>query len=84
MTQQYLTAQEAAAQLRCHERTIRRMIGDGRLPAMLIGGRYLIDPDDLPTPAPLLVDEFAPVPRRRRPEPAGRFRQLAARIEASR
>lgn len=43
----YLTLQEAADRLRCSERTVRRYIKDGDLPAALIGGKYLISPDDL-------------------------------------
>lgn len=34
-----LTINEAAAELRVHPMTVRRMIGDGRLQALQLGGR---------------------------------------------
>jgi excisionase family DNA binding protein len=57
-----LTAAEAAEVMRCHEKTVRRMIRRGELPAVFFAGRYLIAPDDLPT-APRL--RLAPPPPRR-------------------
>lgn len=70
-----LTAQEAAAHLRCHEKTVRRMILAGKLRATRVAGRYLIDPADLPTtltprPAP-------PAPK---PGQLGEASSLARRI----
>lgn len=44
-----LTAMEAAMEMRCNEKTVRRMIGRGEIPARLIAGRWLIQPADLPT-----------------------------------
>ena len=35
-----------------HEKTVRRMIGRGDIPARLVAGRWLIDPRDLPTRLP--------------------------------
>ena len=37
-----LTTQQVAAYLRCHPRTVRRMIRDGILPARKISGEYVI------------------------------------------
>ena len=40
----HLVVHEVAAQLRCHERTVRRMIARGELAAILVAGRYLRQP----------------------------------------
>lgn len=42
MTQKYLTTDEAAAQLRLSNKTVRRMLIDGRLPGTRIAGRWRI------------------------------------------
>lgn len=78
----YLTAPEVAARLRCHERTIRRMIGRGDLPAVRVAGKWLVDEATLPAPQPMNSEPFpsSPPPRRRR-EPTGRFISLADRID---
>lgn len=65
MTGQLLTVAEVAVELRCHEKTVRRMIQRGELPARLVAGKYLIDLADLPT-------------RSTRPDPAS---VPAARVE---
>lgn len=57
----FLTTSEAADVLRCHEKTVRRHILRGDLPATFVAGRYLIDPKDLPTTLP---EPRAPRPRR--------------------
>lgn len=76
MTGRPLTTAEAAEALRCHEKTVRRMIGRGDLPAVFVGGRYLIDPADLPTSAPA-----RPAPPVRRPgAPRGRASAAARRV----
>jgi excisionase family DNA binding protein len=49
VTGKLFTAAEAAAELRCHEKTVRRMIGRGEIPARMVAGKWLIDPMDLPT-----------------------------------
>lgn len=60
-----LTTVEAAERLRCHEKTVRRMIRRGELPAEYVAGRYLIRAEDLPTaPRP------RPLPPVRRPGPS--------------
>ena len=58
----YLTAVEAAVELRCNEKTIRRMCNRGDLTGLFVAGRWLIREDDLPTSIP------------RRPAPTGRRR----------
>jgi excisionase family DNA binding protein len=75
-----LTAREAAAELRCHERTVRRMIGRGELPACLVAGRYLIARGDLPRAMTVFPDQGTPYPRPRPAKPRGRFTALAERI----
>jgi len=45
-----LTVKEAAVRLRLHPLTVRRMIADGRLPAVQLGGRgtsIRVDSDEL-------------------------------------
>lgn len=69
-----LTAPEAAAAMRCHEKTVRRMIRAGRLPAVMVAGRWLVDEADLP----LDPKRVRPV---RRPEPRGDFARLARQME---
>ncbi|HET7094267.1 MAG TPA: helix-turn-helix domain-containing protein, partial [Thermomicrobiales bacterium] len=44
---EFLTAWEAAAQLGVHERTVRRAIARGALPATKHAGVYRIAPEDL-------------------------------------
>lgn len=44
---EYLTLPEAAARLGVSHDTIRRAIKGGRLPAVLVAGRYRILADDL-------------------------------------
>jgi excisionase family DNA binding protein len=43
---EFITAQEAAARLRVHEKTIRRWIKVGTLPAVQIGRSYRIRLED--------------------------------------
>jgi excisionase family DNA binding protein len=50
--EQLLTAAEAAHELRCNEKTVRKMIGRGEIPAVMVAGRWLIRPQDLPTRMP--------------------------------
>ena len=38
----HYTAREAAEILRCHERTVRRRIGDGTIKATVVASKYLI------------------------------------------
>ena len=79
----FLTTAETAAELRCHEKTVRRMIGRGELAATCDAGRYLIDPDDLPT-APLRagVPRMPRGPRSSR-RPVGLARQIVREMEAT-
>jgi excisionase family DNA binding protein len=46
-TNPLLTVREAAARLSVNERTIRREIHAGRLPALKVAGAVRIDPDEL-------------------------------------
>lgn len=53
----HYTAREAAELLRCHERTIRRRIGDGTIKAIVVTNKYLIPGREIdaqlnPPPAP--------------------------------
>lgn len=48
---QMLTARDVADLLRCHEKTVRRMINNGDIPARMIAGKWLIHPDDAVPPA---------------------------------
>lgn len=70
-----LTARDVAHLLRCHEKTVRRMITRGQIPARMIAGRWLIHPDDaIPPPAP------APAPRTYTPTGDGPLSQAARAI----
>jgi excisionase family DNA binding protein len=79
----YYTAQEAAAVLKCNERTVRRRIGDGTLEAVTAAGKYLI-------PGRTLLAYLTPAqPRQRRHHRDDDFsvverELLADRSEASR
>lgn len=75
----YLTTSEAAERLRCHEKTVRRMIGRGEIDAVLVAGRYLIDADALPLSLPP-----RPPPPLRRPGQAGELTELARKIAGAR
>ena len=75
-----LTAQEAARVLRCHEKTVRRMLNDGRLKGVEVAGRWLIDPADLPAPGTPLR---APMQSRRRPGHPGSLTALVDAMEAA-
>lgn len=44
----YLTVPEVAAILRCHEKTVRRMIRRGEFRAEYVAGRWLVRECDLP------------------------------------
>lgn len=72
----FLTTHEAAAELRCHEKTIRRMIGRGDLRAQMVAGKYLIDPKDLPLELPP-----RPAPPRHTARKRGHFSELAASLD---
>jgi excisionase family DNA binding protein len=74
-----LTAAEAAAELRCHEKTVRRMIGRGEIEARLVAGRWLIARDALPTELPAHTLPARPRPRR----PAGHFAEIAREMDAA-
>jgi excisionase family DNA binding protein len=63
-----LTAAEAAAELRCHEKTVRRMIGRGEIEAHLVAGRWLIPPPPL---------------RHRPRKPGGHFAEIAREMDAA-
>ena len=74
-----LTAAEAAAELRCHEKTVRRMIGRGEIEAHFVAGRWLIARRALPTELPR-----RPSPRRPRPRtPGGHFAEIAREMDAA-
>lgn len=81
-----LTAAEAARRLRCHERTIRRMIGRGDVAARLVAGRWLIHPDDLDRLGFSSVAPVAPPKPRRRVQDdvARRYSRIADEIIAAR
>lgn len=74
-----LTAAEAAAELRCHEKTIRRMIGRGEIDAYLVAGRWLIAREALPTERPRPASLPRPRPRR----PGGHFAAIAREMDAA-
>ena len=75
----HLTAAEAAAELRCHEKTVRRMIGRGEIDAHFVAGRWLIAREALPTELPL-----PPAPPRPRPRaPGGHFAEIAREMDAA-
>lgn len=78
MTSRMLTAQEAAREMRCHEKTVRRMIGRGEIRGSIVAGKWLINEDDLPTRMPAR----RPGPGRR-PGQAGDAVALARRITAA-
>lgn len=44
-----VTTHEAAVLLSCHEKTVRRMILRGDLPAIRVGSRWRLDPDQITT-----------------------------------
>ncbi len=74
-----LTAAEAAAELRCHEKTVRRMIGRGEIDAHFVAGRWLIARDALPTELPLPRPRPGPRPR----APGGHFAEIAREMDAA-
>jgi excisionase family DNA binding protein len=45
--EQFFTLQEVAQQLHLSEETVRRYIKSGKIPAILLGGRYRISRTDL-------------------------------------
>ncbi len=47
MATEYITPAEAAGLLKVHERTVRRWIGQGRVPAMRVGRLLRIRREDL-------------------------------------
>lgn len=67
-----LTTHEAAERLRCHEKTVRRMIQRGEIEADLVAGRYLIAEDALPLGRQRPVSVPPPKPR----APRGRFASM--------
>lgn len=78
-TERYLTAAEASERMRCHEKTVRRMIRRGELPAVFVAGRWLIAEDDLPHRG-----RPQPVPPRRLPGPAaGPVTELVRQMDAA-
>ncbi len=74
-----LTIPEAAERLRCHPETVRRAVRSGAIHADKFGGKYLIDPDNLPLTLP--PRPSPPKPARRRP--TGHFAKLADEMEAA-
>ncbi len=74
MSRVMLTAAEAGDAMRCHEKTVRRMIRAGQLPAVMVAGKWLIDETDLPL-TPKTVR-----PARRR-EPRGDFARMARQMD---
>lgn len=76
-----LTAAEAAVILRCHEKTVRRLIGRGELRAELVAGRWLIRPEDLPTRR-ARRDPVGVAPARVLPRGDGPTVQAARRVTA--
>jgi excisionase family DNA binding protein len=48
VSQEILTVNEAAAVLRCHVETVRRLIARNQLAAVKVGNRWLIDASRLP------------------------------------
>lgn len=65
-----LSPAQVASRCGVHVETVRRAIRSGRLPAMKIGARFRIDPDDLgrwtSAPAQPLAAHSVPASRRRR------------------
>ena len=76
--EQFLTAAEAALELRCNEKTVRKMIGRGEIPAVMVAGRWLIRPEDLPTRMPA---RRLPPPRPRKTYGDGIASQAARELE---
>ena len=74
-----LTAAEVAATLRCHEKTVRRMIGRGEIDAYFVAGRWLIARGALPTELPRRPPPHRPRPRR----PGGHFAEIAREMDAA-
>lgn len=74
-----LTAAEAAAELRCHEKTVRRMIGQGEIDAHFVAGRWLIAREALPTQRPRRPS----LPRQRPRRPGGHFAEIAREMDAA-
>jgi excisionase family DNA binding protein len=83
VSDRFLTTAETAAELRCHEKTVRRMIGRGELAATFVAGRYLIDPDDLPTAPPRAGLPRMPRSPRSSRRPVGLARQTVREMEAA-
>ena len=59
--EQYATLDEAAGMLDVHERTVRRMIRCGELPARLYAGKYFLDRQTVRS----FRETYRPVPYRR-------------------
>lgn len=74
---EWLTTHEAAAVLRVHEKTVRRMILRGELEAVKVGHIYRIHEDALPT------SRRPPKPRRSRYRPTGSVSAVVAEMEAA-
>jgi len=74
-----LTTAEAAAALRCHEKTVRRMIGRGEIDARFVAGRWLIARGALPTELPMRP----PRPRRHPRTRGGQFAEIAREMDAA-
>lgn len=70
MTSPFLTVPEVAGVLRCHEKTVRRMIRRGDLRGEFIAGRWLVRERDVPGLAP-----------RRRPGPGAPRRTDGATMD---
>ena len=81
MSSDFLTAQEAADEMGVHEKTVRRMILRGELPAVRVGRGYKILRDHLPTEQ-LRRARRRYVPRAYRP--SGSAGEIVAEIEATR
>lgn len=79
-----LTTQEAADAMRIHEKTVRRMILRGELPAARVGRSYRIRATDLPLePVRLEAPMQAPRSRPVREGKPGRFSQIAREMDAA-
>lgn len=74
-----LTTAEVAATLRCHEKTVRRMIGRGEIDAHFVAGRWLIARRALPTELPRRSSPHRPRPR----TPGGHFAEIAREMDAA-